>query len=83
MQNFYTELAQGTREQPMTKAQALRRAQLSLLRGDAASQDEGDERTVAGVESRPGTETASTNPPASGFSHPYYWAPFILIGNGL
>jgi CHAT domain-containing protein len=50
MQQFYGNLA--TVESPMTKAQALRRAQLSLLYGKG------------------------------GFSHPYFWAPFVITGNG-
>lgn len=53
MENFYTNLAKRTTQAPITKAQALRQAQLSLLK------DKGI------------------------FSHPYYWSPFILIGNGL
>jgi CHAT domain-containing protein/tetratricopeptide (TPR) repeat protein len=83
MQEFYGNLARGSETEAITKSQALRQAQLSLLYGDAASQNDGDERTVAVVEARPGAETASANSTASGLSHPYYWAPFILIGNGL
>jgi CHAT domain-containing protein len=48
MQRFYQNLAKGT----MTKSEALRQAQLSMLQ----------------------------NTP--NYKHPYYWAPFILIGNG-
>jgi CHAT domain-containing protein/Tfp pilus assembly protein PilF len=51
MQRFYQNLSKGT----MTKSEALRQAQLSMLK--------------------------STSP--QNYSHPYYWAPFILIGNGL
>jgi CHAT domain-containing protein len=80
MQNFYTELAQGTEEQPITKAQALRQAQLSLLHNEARATASADERTLV-VQPISGASTA--NSPTPGFSHPYYWAPFILIGNGL
>jgi CHAT domain-containing protein len=57
MQSFYRNWTTGA---PLSKAEALRRAQLALLHGDA-------------------------DHPASGgklpYAHPYYWAPFILIGN--
>ena len=57
-----------TQETPTTKAQALRQAQLSLLQGDTSGS---------------GVQNLSNNSTAPSFSHPYYWAPFILIGNGL
>ncbi|MEQ8994886.1 MAG: tetratricopeptide repeat protein [Coleofasciculus sp. B1-GNL1-01] len=63
MEQFYNNLAKGTPESPITKAQALRQAQLSLLRGDVPM--------------------GSSQNTASTFSDPYYWAPFILIGNNL
>lgn len=52
MREFYK-----LREEGMTKGEALRQAQLSLLRGKFTSEDGHD------------------------FTHPYFWAPFILIGN--
>lgn len=58
------------------KAEALRQAQLALLRGATGS-----------IQSPPGDRgfatAASTAKPASmpGYTHPYYWAPFILTGN--
>jgi CHAT domain-containing protein len=51
----------------MTKSEALRQAQLALLHGASSS---------AG--------RALTSPPANEaapYSNPYYWAPFVLIGN--
>lgn len=61
MQKFYS---QWTTHPDMTKGEALRQAQLALLRGSS---------TAAG---------ANSGEAASGaYSHPYYWAPFILIGN--
>jgi CHAT domain-containing protein len=70
MQNFYRNLATGK----LTKAQALRQAQLQLFNG-----------TVDGAPKRSDIEPRSTTqnapPIAQSMRHPYYWAPFILIGN--
>lgn len=74
MQRFYQNLATGT----MTKAEALRQAQRSLLQG-------------SGQVSKANRSNFKIHPTQNGkpavisrnLSHPYYWAPFILIGNGL
>jgi len=81
MQQFYRNLARGTAAEPMTKAEALRQAQLQMLRGEAF-EEEGENRGLVAV--RPALETGEEweESFAEGFSHPYYWAPFILIGNG-
>ena len=74
MAAFYAALNQG-----MTKAEALRQAQLVLINssdGPGATGDRG-----IGVVGNPNTASGTTR--AVGYSHPYYWAPFILIGNGL
>ncbi|HEY9608403.1 CHAT domain-containing protein [Allocoleopsis sp.] len=74
MDAFYAALENGS----TTKAEALRQAQIALITGDykALGQQRGLE-----VQQR----TRSSLPPTvnSRLSHPYYWAPFILIGNGL
>nr|WP_257209625.1 CHAT domain-containing protein [Nostoc linckia] len=49
----------------LTKTEALRQAQISLISGYSVKNGNAPARQV------------------SNFSHPYYWAPFILIGNGL
>ncbi|MBD2425948.1 CHAT domain-containing protein [Phormidium sp. FACHB-1136] len=74
MQRFYALLATGD----LTKAEALRQAQLSLLKGEA---DLDDRMATLGV-SR-GFELAAPEAASAGLAHPYYWAPFILIGNPL
>ena len=51
----------------MSKVEALKQAQMALLR---------EEVKPEGVEAAVG----ASSPPES-FAHPYYWAPFILIGN--
>ena len=80
MQHLYHNLSQSTAQAPITRAEALRQAQLSLLQGETNGVGNA-ERAIVRVTPRPGTSPAT--PASSGLSHPYYWAPFILIGNGL
>jgi CHAT domain-containing protein len=82
MQEFYR---LRTATPGMTKGEALREAQLALLRGQVKKGEGGtaDQRTSKAV----GTgANASGQPqfkydPDRPYAHPYYWAPFILIGN--
>lgn len=76
MANFYKNL------KTMTKVEALRQAQLALIRGDGRS-DLLARRGVGGIEKL--GETPEAQPQSSGSvstSHPYFWAPFILVGDG-
>jgi CHAT domain-containing protein len=57
------------------KAEALRQAQLALLKGPTASTAAQGQR---GFEAIPESPSATQS---LGYSHPYYWAPFVLIGN--
>jgi CHAT domain-containing protein len=75
MQQFYKHLATGK----MTKAEALRQAQLSLLTKQLTAKD-APPRADADVEVTGSANRATGN---ADFAHPYYWAPFILIGNSL
>lgn len=75
MQQFYKNLATGK----MTKAEALRQAQLSLLQGKLTAKDTPQRSSTLIIKGVPPSQRAQS----SDFSHPYYWAPFILIGNGL
>ena len=81
MQQFYNNLASGTSPQPMTKAEALRQSQLSMLQGKVTAKDV-PQRSL-GAEPRLDLVATGGNSNSPDFSHPYYWAPFILIGNGL
>ena len=71
MDNFYRQFSQGR----TTKAQALQQAQLALLRGAGAGGT--DERGASPADAADTSDTLKGR-----LSHPYYWAPFILIGNG-
>lgn len=72
MNAFYSGLKQG-----MTKAQALQEAQKALITSDY--------KAVGGTRSDIEIVNARTGQPIGDdkLTHPYYWAPFILIGNGL
>ncbi|MBE9109471.1 tetratricopeptide repeat protein [Nodosilinea sp. LEGE 07298] len=73
MTAFYNALGQG-----MTKAEALQAAQKALITGDFSA--------VGGLRGEfdlVSSQTRQTLPAEGSISHPYYWAPFILIGNGL
>ncbi len=73
MNAFYTAL-QGK----STKAEALRQAQIALITGDYKAL--GEQRgSIVVVQVRDGLKPEVANH----LNHPYYWAPFILIGNGL
>jgi len=81
MKQFYSNLAKSTTESPISKAQALRQAQLSLIHGNQTSTANANSRSIIEVQPRSEGQSAAITAPE--FSHPYYWAPFILIGNSL
>ena len=74
MDALYARLKSGK----MTKAEALHEAQISLIRGK--NQSSGKTRSSVRIESGNSGQNA---PISRNLSHPYYWSPFILIGNGL
>ena len=71
MKEFYNQLEKNS----TNPVDALRKAQIALIEG---------ERDVSEVEER-ATISLEGDPKkiATQLKHPYYWAPFILIGNGL
>ena len=77
MQEFYRlrETQKG-----MNKAEALRQAQLSLLRG-GLNAGKGEEKRAEMVGAAAQTQATFKADPNVPYAHPYYWAPFILIGN--
>ncbi|HLL75923.1 MAG TPA: CHAT domain-containing protein [Pyrinomonadaceae bacterium] len=76
MQNFYRlrNAQAGT-----AKAEALRQAQLALLRGGTDTPAPGGQSRGIGV----GLREAGVGKAKTSYSHPFFWAPFILIGNWL
>ncbi|MGB3638550.1 MAG: CHAT domain-containing protein, partial [Rivularia sp. (in: cyanobacteria)] len=74
MNGFYNVLKQ----QKITKAEALRQAQIALITNDYSAV--GGKRGGIFVEGDGDNKLKETG---SKLQHPYYWAPFILIGNGL
>jgi CHAT domain-containing protein len=73
MSDFYRRWVKNPSE---GKGEALRQAQLALLRGSAAGPSgRGQDRGL--VMDR---QADSSSGPIQ-YSHPYYWAPFVLIGN--
>ena len=75
MDAFYAAL-----QNPKTsKADALRKAQAALINGNFSILE--NQRASITVQQR--IEKNLSKKVSNNLSHPYYWAPFILIGNGL
>ncbi len=84
MQTLY----RSRQQQHLNKAEALRQAQLALLHGSSTS-DNLAATAERGAERLEGRAPSASEAPAfevnamAPFAHPYYWAPFILMGNWL
>ncbi len=63
----------------MNKAEALREAQLQFIHGQVQPSASTTERGLSRA-NRPAPPSADA---AQRYTHPYYWAPFILMGNWL
>ena len=75
MNAFYEQLKSGK----VAKVEALRQAQLALINANNKTTNNG-KRTSIEIEALNSGVAPDT---VNHLSHPYYWAPFILIGNGL
>ncbi|MEJ6479948.1 tetratricopeptide repeat protein [Nostoc punctiforme UO1] len=71
MDVFYAKLKQGN----ITKAEALRQAQIALINTSKTTESKQRGSSIE-IEALPSNVSDR-------LSHPYYWAAFILIGNGL
>ncbi|PNW31403.1 UNVERIFIED_CONTAM: hypothetical protein BEN50_02830 [Euhalothece sp. KZN 001] len=73
MSIFYEQL----QESELSIAEALQQAQIALINND--------ETVITTLNRGLGVESTdeASNVPETGYSHPFYWSPFILIGNGL
>jgi CHAT domain-containing protein len=76
-------LYQAHKVDRMDKADALRQAQLALLHGSArVDPSSAANRGLARIAASPGGASFKSNPNVP-YAHPFYWAPFILMGNWL
>ncbi len=76
-------LYQAHKMDHMDKADALRQAQLALLRGSVAVEVSSNaERGLARRAAGQPSGHFAVNPKAP-YAHPFYWAPFLLMGNWL
>jgi CHAT domain-containing protein len=84
MQNFYRLLEE---EPDITKAEALRRAQDQFITGQSGAGEEtkGAKRDLALEVDHGKIAPEEKFEPDAGapYAHPFYWAPFILMGNWL
>ena len=73
MRDFYY----GLIDDGLDKAEALRRAQVKMLTGDAAAVQTA-ERSATALD-----DAAPTSQAPQGVQHPYFWSAFVLMGNWL
>lgn len=73
MGDFYKRWAEGAGK--VTKVEALRQAQIDLLLGKVTPGTRADGRGFGAAKAADQTHTLK------GYARPYYWAPFVLMGN--
>ena len=89
MQSFYSYLSQSpdghSSDAPMTIAQAMQAAQLSILGGNGGHPSPQRGLSITPITNAANGDGPTPNSPGStgNLRHPYYWSPFVIIGNGL
>jgi len=83
MQNLY----RIRQSEKLTKAQALQKAQVMFIRGETETtvpQTDAKRAKVIYADKKAQKQEATFTPdPNAPYAHPFYWAPFILMGNWL
>ncbi|GAB6038028.1 hypothetical protein JCM15519_25870 [Fundidesulfovibrio butyratiphilus] len=77
MRNFYRLHQDGH----VSKAEALRQAQLAFIKGEASCAASTRRGQAVQTDAQRQTPTSAHAEPAGTYRHPFYWAPFILMGN--
>lgn len=73
MEEFYKHFKAG-----MSKAQAIQQVQQDFIQGKLTAKDAPSRAGLEAVRAKPRDRATPII-----LAHPYYWAPFILIGNNL
>ena len=69
-------------QQPISRAQALRQAQLAMLQGQGPQQA-ATQRGAAPVGTAKLPAGVKALDSENSWAHPYYWAPFVMSGSWL
>jgi CHAT domain-containing protein len=78
MQEFYR---RREARADLPKVEALRQAQIQLMQGELVTTVELTQREIVHETKATANAPAYKVDPKKPYAHPYYWAPFILIGN--
>ncbi|HEX4945125.1 MAG TPA: CHAT domain-containing protein, partial [Blastocatellia bacterium] len=78
MQAFYQ---RREAQADITKVEALRQAQIKLMQGELVTTVAFAQREIVHDTNKATNQPAYKPDPKKPYAHPYYWAPFILIGN--
>ncbi|PYS87578.1 MAG: hypothetical protein DMF62_12020 [Acidobacteria bacterium] len=79
--DFMVEFYQLYGKEGLSKADAMRRAQLKLMYGKYSASEAQKSRADDFVEAVDKTLPPFKTDPNAPFAHPFYWSPFTLIGN--
>ena len=75
MREFYNQLKGNTVKPGITKPEALQQVQIAFIKGNLTHKE------AEALDRAGGRRYVEGQLPANSFAHPYYWAPFILMGN--